>query len=125
MYPTELTLLEKQSMTAMCRVGRPISYCRFDIPQMGGFNLSPTIPPDKGIEYFGAGLERVRMPAAWNPSFITAIILFTLLQGECGIRILNVRREHNGQISCSIGYPTESQESTGKLKLVVARESLF
>lgn len=97
--PTKIILQEGETLTAMCRVGIAIDYCRWTVPGYNGLNLSPRIGPHEGIRYYGKSLEN----------------------GECGITIQQVREKHNGILSCNLGYRTEPAESTGNMTLVIAK----
>ncbi|KAK9886346.1 hypothetical protein WA026_015863 [Henosepilachna vigintioctopunctata] len=97
--PTNALVLPGRNVTFLCRVAVPLQYCRVEIPGEGSKNLNQGIPSDGNVKYFGAGLS----------------------SGQCGVTIDNVDERHNGDIKCTLGMSTESQESVGKMKLVVAR----
>lgn len=59
--PTKIILQEGETLTAMCRVGIAIDYCRWTVPGYNGLNLSPRAGPHEGIKYYGKSLENVSM----------------------------------------------------------------
>ncbi|EEB19890.1 Fasciclin-3 precursor, putative [Pediculus humanus corporis] len=98
--PERIILLENKPLEVVCRVGVPITYCRFAVPGVSSaLNLRPSIPAHEGIEYFGAGLDK----------------------GECGMLIRNVNPKHSGIIQCTMGFTDEPTESIGNLTLIVAK----
>ncbi|KAL3271904.1 hypothetical protein HHI36_022374, partial [Cryptolaemus montrouzieri] len=97
--PSEALVLPRQNVTFVCRVAVPLQYCRAEIPGEGTKNLGPSIPSDGKVKYYGAGLNA----------------------GQCGFTIDNVDERHNGVVKCTLGMTTESQESVGKMHLIVAR----
>lgn len=48
-----------------------------------------------------------------------------LTAGQCGFTINSVEEKHNGDIKCSLGTETESMETVGTMRLIVASEFCF
>lgn len=59
--PKRIILLEGRPLEVKCRVNAPIAYCRFAVPGVReALSLRSNLPPHQGIEYVGAGLDKVR-----------------------------------------------------------------
>ena len=76
-----------------------MEYCRLSVPSMKPFSLSQTKNSAIG-PYEGTGLEN----------------------GQCGIKINQVKDAYNGLINCTAGVKTQSEEIQATMKLIVARE---
>ncbi|XP_055917848.1 fasciclin-3 isoform X3 [Eupeodes corollae] len=94
--PNKALLIEGQKTELLCRYGRPINYCRIEIPGEKVLNLSPLWSKTPGFSYFGSGLDN----------------------GQCGVTIDRVSASHNGKVKCSLGF--EGEEYEGNIELVVA-----
>uniref|UniRef100_A0A1B0A5T1 Ig-like domain-containing protein n=1 Tax=Glossina pallidipes TaxID=7398 RepID=A0A1B0A5T1_GLOPL len=95
--PNTAVLNEGAQQDLLCRYGRPITYCRIEIPgETKVFNLSPDWDKTPGFIYNGKGLQA----------------------GECGVRIEHVKAINNGQVKCNLGV--EGEELSGTIDLVVA-----
>lgn len=94
--PNTALLIEGQKTELLCRYGRPINYCRIEIPGEKVLNLSPLWSKTPGFSYYGTGLEN----------------------GQCGVTIDRVSASHNGKVKCSLGF--EGEEYEGNIDLVVA-----
>lgn len=95
--PNTAVLNEGAQQDLLCRYGRPITYCRIEIPgETKIFNLSPDWDKTPGFIYNGKGLQA----------------------GECGVRIEHVKAINNGQVKCNLGV--EGEELSGTIDLVVA-----
>ncbi|XP_033150127.1 fasciclin-3 isoform X6 [Drosophila busckii] len=95
--PNTALLNEGDRTELLCRYGRPLTYCRIEIPgENKVLNLSPVWSKTPGFTYYGAGLNA----------------------GQCGVSIERVKASNNGQVKCSLGV--EGEELTGTIDLVVA-----
>ncbi|XP_055838256.1 fasciclin-3 isoform X2 [Episyrphus balteatus] len=94
--PNTALLIEGQKTELLCRYGRPINYCRIEIPGEKVLNLSPLWSKTPGFSYYGTGLDN----------------------GQCGVTIDRVSASHNGKVKCSLGF--EGEEYEGNIDLVVA-----
>lgn len=74
--PQRIIHLEGETLTAMCRVGVPISYCRWTVPGVGGLNLNPRLGPHEGIKYQGRSLENV---SEYSHTFSNCGFIYSLL----------------------------------------------
>ncbi|CAH1114069.1 unnamed protein product, partial [Psylliodes chrysocephalus] len=97
--PRELLVLPGQKATFICRVGVPLQYCRAEFPDHRNFNLNKQLPGTDEFSYFGSGLEA----------------------GQCGVTIHRAEEKHNGDIKCTLGISSETTESVGVMKLIVAK----
>ncbi|KAK5637963.1 hypothetical protein RI129_012258 [Pyrocoelia pectoralis] len=97
--PKEILALPQQNVSFMCRVAVELQYCRMELPGLGHLNLNPSLPPFKGAVYYGNGLQ----------------------SGQCGFTLESVNDINNGEIKCTLGLMTESQESSATMRLIVAK----
>ncbi|XP_031330069.1 fasciclin-3-like isoform X3 [Photinus pyralis] len=98
--PKEILALPHQNVSFMCRVADHLQYCRMEVPGLNVLNLNPNQTPYRGAVYYGSGLHL----------------------GQCGLSLESVNEENNGEIKCTLGLLTESQESSATMRLIVARE---
>lgn len=101
--PREITLLEGETLTAMCRVNESLFECRWDgVDRSKALHVKPGAELPKGIEYHGRGLDN----------------------GECGITISKVSEDHNGVLICHVTptFAGSRAELDGKIFLTVAKE---
>ncbi|XP_021709283.1 fasciclin-3 isoform X2 [Aedes aegypti] len=96
--PKEIVVTENQrNVSLLCRVGRPIQFCTFTLPESSQqVVLNPTQPGKDGMSYFGAGFQA----------------------GACGVTIDRITTAHNGQHKCSLFDSDRSNE--GFINVVVA-----
>lgn len=96
--PAQVVVTENQrNVSLMCRVGRPIQFCTFTLPNSSQqVALMPGKPSANGLMYFGGGFE----------------------QGQCGVTIDRITTAHNGQVKCSVFVDGLSAE--GLIDVVVA-----
>ncbi|XP_037958936.1 fasciclin-3 [Teleopsis dalmanni] len=94
--PNTALLNQGDPTELLCRYGRSINYCRFEIPGEKVLNLSPEWIKSDNFRYYGGGLA----------------------SGQCGVSIKSVKAINNGQVKCSLGV--EGEELTGTIDLVVA-----
>ncbi|XP_011700760.1 PREDICTED: fasciclin-3 [Wasmannia auropunctata] len=95
----EMAVRVGESLQILCTAPQPIKFCRVEVPGEISQVLNPGEPPEAGIEYYGNGLR----------------------QGQCGIRIANVKETHDGTFKCFLTPVGTRQEATASLKIVVAR----
>ncbi|XP_058826592.1 fasciclin-3-like isoform X3 [Topomyia yanbarensis] len=96
--PHEIIVTENQrNVSLTCRVGRPIQFCTFTLPNRDQqVALDPNQPPRDGLQYFGQGLQA----------------------GACGVTIDRITTAHNGQMKCSLFVDGRSAE--GIINVIVA-----
>lgn len=96
--PKEIVVTENQrNVSLLCRVGRPIQFCTFTLPNSNQqVVLNPDNPGKDGMSYFGAGFQA----------------------GACGVTIDRITTAHNGQLKCSLFDTDRSNE--GFINVVVA-----
>ncbi|XP_029731676.1 fasciclin-3 isoform X2 [Aedes albopictus] len=96
--PKEIVVTENQrNVSLLCRVGRPIQFCTFTLPEKNNqVVLNPDQPGRDGMTYFGAGYQA----------------------GACGVTIDRITTAHNGQFKCSLFDTDRSNE--GFINVVVA-----
>lgn len=96
--PKEIVVTENQrNVSLLCRVGRPIQFCTFTLPNSSRqVVLNPDQPGKDGMSYFGAGFQA----------------------GACGVTIDRITTAHNGQLKCSLFDTDRSNE--GSINVVVA-----
>ncbi|XP_058459417.1 fasciclin-3-like isoform X2 [Malaya genurostris] len=96
--PHEIVVTENQrNVSLSCRVGRPIQFCTFTLPNRDQqVALDPNQPARDGLQYFGQGLQA----------------------GACGVTIDRITTAHNGQMKCSLFVDGRSAE--GNINVVVA-----
>uniref|UniRef100_A0A023EQ35 Putative cell adhesion molecule 4 n=1 Tax=Aedes albopictus TaxID=7160 RepID=A0A023EQ35_AEDAL len=96
--PKEIVVTENQrNVSLLCRVGRPIQFCTFTLPEKNTqVVLNPDQPGRDGMTYFGAGYQA----------------------GACGVTIDRITTAHNGQFKCSLFDTDRSNE--GFINVVVA-----
>lgn len=91
-----------QNFTFMCRVAKPLMYCRIEIPgSSSGLNMNENVP--KTSEYWYAG-EGIRY-------------------GHCGITISRMTDRQNGRFKCTLGFSDEQRESEGTTVVTVASKN--
>lgn len=92
-----------ESLQILCSSQQPLRVCRVEIPGEGSIVLNKDEPSEDGIGYYGNGLE----------------------QGQCGVRIAKVKKDHDGTFKCSLTMVKARQEATASLKIIVASKFLF
>ncbi|XP_046383394.1 fasciclin-3 isoform X3 [Ischnura elegans] len=98
--PKNALVLPGNNITILCRVGKPIYFCRFEIPgETNAVTLMPGKPAKGGISYYGNGFE----------------------SGQCGLRLENIRSKQNGHLNCTMGVTDETEEAKGTMTLIVAQ----
>ncbi|XP_069684944.1 fasciclin-3 isoform X1 [Periplaneta americana] len=98
--PKNPTVKVGQNFTFMCRVGKPLMYCRIKVPGIDrGLNLNEMTQKTQNYWYEGSGLST----------------------GQCGVTLRAVTDRQNGNFECSMGFPTDADEAQGTTKLTVAR----
>ncbi|XP_071441515.1 fasciclin-3 isoform X2 [Hetaerina americana] len=98
--PKTALILPGNNITILCRVGKPIYFCRFEIPEEKTAILLVPGRTGKGtISYYGNGFE----------------------SGQCGLRLENIQPKQNGHLNCTMGVSDETEEAKGTMTLTVAQ----
>lgn len=98
--PRDPTVRVGQNFTFMCRVAKPLMYCRIEIPGSTiGLNMNEKVPKTSDYWYAGEGIG----------------------YGQCGITISRMTDKQNGRFKCSLGFSDEQKESEGATIVTVAR----
>jgi hypothetical protein len=91
-----------QNFTFMCRVAKPLMYCRIQLPGMtSGLNLNEKTPSKPEYSYAGDSIQ----------------------SGQCGITINRITDAHNGQFKCMVGFQGDADESVGTSNVTVASKN--
>lgn len=93
-----------ESITLLCRFPSKIATCRFSIDALD-IKLNPDWQTRQGssfenFEYFGRGL----------------------VNGECGVRIINVKESYHGNATCILDPNDGLADAVGNIEIVIAKE---
>lgn len=100
--PKEATVQNGQNVTLLCRSGKQLDYCRFEIPNLVAFRISDKTNSDS-YSYYGSGLE----------------------SGDCGVHLYRVDLKNNGKVRCILGFKENASEGSGTIDLVVGSKDLI
>lgn len=100
--PKEATVRYGQNVTLLCRSGKELDYCRFEIPNLDAFRISDRTKSDS-YSYYGNGLE----------------------SGDCGVHLYRVDLKNNGKVRCTLGFKENDSEGSATIDLVVGSKVLI
>lgn len=104
--PNFVAIEEGKNVSILCRAISPITSCSFIIPDE--FEEIKLIPNETGndnesnkkYKYFGSGYEK----------------------GECGITIINVKKENNGKASCIVDLNKHLTRVGTDIQITITKE---
>lgn len=99
--PRYIETRQGATIKLMCRVGQPISTCRFILPgEPIEIKLNPDWPQrNDNFKYFGDGLQ----------------------SGQCGLEIESVREEYHGNATCVLDPNDGLADVIGNIEIVIAK----
>lgn len=99
--PSFVEKTEGEPVQILCSFGRPLERCRFTLAGENGFDvkLNPAIERTDNFRYFGEGFDK----------------------GQCGLRISNLKREHEGNWTCRLDLGDAYDDVVGHFQVLIAR----
>lgn len=94
---------EGDSASIICRIGKPVTYCRIQLPSVKNANDNIVLLSDTeqslipGYAYNGEGFAK----------------------GQCGVTIEKISARHNGNLTCNVG--SGLTEYVGRAEILVAQ----
>lgn len=91
-----------EELKILCKFDRPLRVCRVEIPGTNSAMVLSQGDVEGNFAYYGDGTHT----------------------GQCGVRINQVQKHHNGIFKCFLTPDNSRQEVTASLNITVARELL-
>lgn len=101
--PEFVAVEEGKNVSMLCKAISPITSCSFIVPgELEEIKISPneTTSSNDAYEYFGSGFD----------------------SGECGITIINIKKENNGKASCIVDLNEHLRHVGTDIQITITKE---